>query len=74
MPYSVSLTTGSTLNPEPQLGNFGQPSTLYPLPPRMGFVERLALASDDTSERPTTRELTGSAKQRRPVKVADVRS
>jgi len=25
MPYSVSLTTGSTLNPDPQLGNFGQP-------------------------------------------------
>jgi hypothetical protein len=22
MPYSVSLTTGSTLNPDPQLGNF----------------------------------------------------
>src|SRR5258708_449693 len=25
MPYSVSLTTGNTLNPDPQLGNFGQP-------------------------------------------------
>ena len=25
MPYSVSLTTGSTLNPDAQLGNFGQP-------------------------------------------------
>jgi hypothetical protein len=24
MPYSVSLTTGNTLNPDPQLGNFGK--------------------------------------------------
>ena len=25
MPYSVSLTTGNTLNPDPQVGNFWQP-------------------------------------------------
>src|SRR5258708_4604699 len=46
MPYSVSLTTESTLNPEPQLGNLGQPRRLKAISPsRVVSARRTNLGS-----------------------------